>query len=278
MSKLNRALIRIDFVNGMTQPELAKKYSCCKDAIYLAVRDLAKAQLDTARAKRDGELIDLYTKEAKTLQEIGDLYGLTRERVRQRLQACGVDKEIGGQSLKTVINKIHKSKDTPKLEVKCFDFYGCSLEFRNKYGRPHDNGTMPNRFRNQKRSAKNRGISWELTYPEWLEIWQQSGHLNERGKGGGKYVMSRMCDMGPYSKENIVIKTHNENSQESRQMDVVRGRWIDSKASGLKLIAEQNNIKLTTLSARIYSLGWPLEKAISTPIKQTNRVYARKAA
>jgi len=40
------------------------------------------------RAKRDKEILELYP--LLTMQEIGDKYGLVRERVRQILQKAGV--------------------------------------------------------------------------------------------------------------------------------------------------------------------------------------------
>jgi hypothetical protein len=37
-------------------------------------------------------------------------------------------------------------------------------------------------FINQRSRAKQRGISWDLPYWEWLQIWQESGRLEERGR------------------------------------------------------------------------------------------------
>jgi len=38
------------------------------------------------------------------------------------------------------------------------------------------------RFLQQRHAAKQRGIAWQLDYWQWLEIWQTSGHLHERGR------------------------------------------------------------------------------------------------
>lgn len=61
------------------------------------------------------------------------------------------------------------------------------------------------RFGEQKRLAKNRGIGWELEYWEWRQIWDDSGHLHERGTRKGEWVMSRKGDKGPYSFANVRI-------------------------------------------------------------------------
>jgi hypothetical protein len=37
------------------------------------------------------------------------------------------------------------------------------------------------RFLEQRRRAKCRGIAWELPYWQWLQIWEESGRLPERG-------------------------------------------------------------------------------------------------
>src|SRR5262249_39109163 len=40
-------------------------------------------------------------------------------------------------------------------------------------------------FNRQRRTAKQRGISWELDFWQWLRIWEESGHLEERGRCRG---------------------------------------------------------------------------------------------
>lgn len=69
----------------------------------------------------------------------------------------------------------------------------------------------------QKRLAAKRNIGWQLTFEEWLNIWQQSGHLHERGRGIGKYCMCRYGDVGPYSVNNVFIQTNEKNSSEAHK-------------------------------------------------------------
>jgi len=38
------------------------------------------------------------------------------------------------------------------------------------------------RFFQQRQAAKQRGVEWALDFWTWLEIWQDSGHLCERGR------------------------------------------------------------------------------------------------
>lgn len=48
------------------------------------------------------------------------------------------------------------------------------------------------KFLEQRRRARSRGIEFLLTYKEWLQVWEDSGHLQDRGLHG--YVMARHGD------------------------------------------------------------------------------------
>ena len=61
------------------------------------------------------------------------------------------------------------------------------------------------RFLQQRHAAKQRGIAWQLDYWQWLEIWQTSGHLHERGRRKGEFHMCRPGDVGPYASSNVRI-------------------------------------------------------------------------
>lgn len=73
--------------------------------------------------------------------------------------------------------------------------------------------TIYRKFKKQQYHAKKRGIAWELSYEQWLEIWHTSGHFEERGTTLGKYVMHRHNDAGPYAVGNVqilVVEEHNQ--------------------------------------------------------------------
>jgi hypothetical protein len=72
------------------------------------------------------------------------------------------------------------------------------------------------KFKGHKVNASQRGILFLLTFPEWWEIWQASGHWHERGKGRGQYVMARKGpDIGPYAVGNVEIILASENVAQS---------------------------------------------------------------
>lgn len=66
----------------------------------------------------------------------------------------------------------------------------------------------------QKSKAKQRNIEFNLSYDEWLSIWTNSGHLNNRGCNKGSYVMSRFNDVGPYQVGNVFIQSKYNNDTE----------------------------------------------------------------
>lgn len=49
-------------------------------------------------------------------------------------------------------------------------------------------------------------IQFKLTFDEWLDIWIESGHIQDRGIRPGQYVMSRYNDIGHYEVGNVFIQ------------------------------------------------------------------------
>ena len=80
-----------------------------------------------------------------------------------------------------------------------------------------EHSKLRHKFHCQRNSAFDRGIEWELTFDEWLDIWQSSGHLEERGRGVGKYCMSRFGDIGPYSANNVFIQLWTDNTSQAHK-------------------------------------------------------------
>jgi hypothetical protein len=66
-------------------------------------------------------------------------------------------------------------------------------------------------YSDQKCNAKRRGIPFLLTLGEFIQWWMETGHVNERGRGKGKWQMGRINDAGPYALGNIIPITHERN-------------------------------------------------------------------
>ena len=67
------------------------------------------------------------------------------------------------------------------------------------------------KYRTHKNGAKQRNIPFLLTFEEWWNIWDQSGHWEERGPKKGQFVMSRYGDKGPYAVGNVFIQSQRGN-------------------------------------------------------------------
>jgi len=71
------------------------------------------------------------------------------------------------------------------------------------------------RFIQARSDAKRRGIGWELTFEEFMDIWLSSGHWPECGIYPDQYCMARLGpDIGPYKVGNVKIITNRENCEE----------------------------------------------------------------
>lgn len=112
---------------------------------------------------------------------------------------------------------------------------------------------LKKRFRQQRADAKFRGIRFDLTFSDWLQIWSESGHLHERGSGKGRYVMARLGDRGPYRVDNVKIITHEQNSSE-RRLSVASKEAIRRANLG-KVVSAETRIKLSEIgTGKVQSL------------------------
>jgi hypothetical protein len=70
------------------------------------------------------------------------------------------------------------------------------------------------KYMTQRRDARSRGIEFNFTFDEWLQVWLNSGCWDKRGKSADSYVMARNGDIGPYRKDNVQIKSNSANVKE----------------------------------------------------------------
>jgi DNA-binding CsgD family transcriptional regulator len=164
----------------------------------------------TASKERAASMAALY-RDGYTLEQIGQQYGITRERVRQLMtKHVGIRHSDGGQAV--VAGRKRVQHDAAR-NARCLVKWGCSWP---EYVAIRDMVKPTRAYASQMRNAARRGIGWELTLWQWWTIWQQSGHWPERGRGSG-YVMCRKGDLGPYAVGNVFIATAAENSSEGQR-------------------------------------------------------------
>lgn len=154
----------------------------------------------------------------KTLAEIGALYDLTRERVRQIItKHHGMTRENGGQAVRA-----ERRRDAAELrrEAKSLKKNGCTFaEYRELVelganlmaeGATRER-TPVGAWNSQRSNARARGVEWSLKIWDWWQLWQQSGKWDVRGRQKGQYVMCRFGDVGAYEVGNVYIATCSHN-------------------------------------------------------------------
>ena len=64
--------------------------------------------------------------------------------------------------------------------------------------------------------AAGNPVEFRLSFDEWLNIWEASGKLSQRGHKKGCYVMSRYNDLGHYEVGNVFIQEHSDNVRQAQ--------------------------------------------------------------
>lgn len=214
---------------GLRNNEIAKHLGRSESMVCVMLKGCGIDMPGTAeRTERTRIIVSAYRK-GKTLQQIGDIFGVTRERIRQVLREAGIERDLGGSRLRGFVrqSELHRkilereTERIAKIEVLfgcCFDEAKriCGSEFaKAPWGAITRGKKSPgNAYLRQRQSAGKRGIGWNLTLTEWWRIWQESGHWEQRGRGKG-YCMARFGDSGPYAVGNVYICTTGQNFSDS---------------------------------------------------------------
>lgn len=162
-------------------------------------------------AARNRRMAAMY-RQGVTLEKIGSQFGITRERVRQILRREGVDAKDGGQAKRIQLaggSSVEKKRAAMRKaqEEKTGVSYDLLQALR---AEGHTKA-----YRQHKNNSASRGIAFDLTLGQWWAVWQSSGHAHERGRGVGKYCMSRINDSGGYTLGNVHIQPCVENSRDA---------------------------------------------------------------
>ena len=116
----------------------------------------------------------------------------------QTCKKCGIEKELLAFEFR---------KDNGLYRKVCRECLRPSANAKAKKNR----STLIGKYKMQQRNAIDRGIPFLLTYEEWLKIWNDSGKLEQRGRGANKFCMCRVGDLGSYAIGNVFIGTGREN-------------------------------------------------------------------
>lgn len=207
---------------GMTREEAAAHLgvsyqTIVKRAIRYGIK-FRHGSAGTADIDRAETMASMY-QAGKTLEEIGQLYGITRERVRQIMtKTFGMRAKDGGQAFRS---KKKAEAKASERDLNCMEKLGCGWDEYVKIreigrelktaGRSKERTPM-GAFISQKSNANSRGIDWNLKFWDWWNIWQDSGKWEQRGRGRG-YMMCRFGDEGGYEIGNVYVATGIHNSK-----------------------------------------------------------------
>lgn len=221
---------------GMSPAEIATALNVKVTTVYVWARtsglQLKRSKreqgIGSRHPERDTKMVAMY-RQGVTLAKIGSQFGLSRERVRQILKRIGVCAEDGGIARNAASRR---ESACAKREAYWLSKYG--LPFAVVKQLQQDGVTKG--FQDHKRNSAARGIPFHMTFIDWLSVWQASGKLDQRGRGKGKYVMSRIRDDGAYELGNVHVQLATENSREA----VEKWRGTTKEHTGVYLLAPGN--------------------------------------
>ena len=191
---------------------------------------------------RDADIERLF-RSGQTYEDIGVRFGLTRERVRQIIFKRGLNRHDGGYAVMRANGQRAKElARVKKREAKAQAYFGCDADtviaIAGKsaiWSGGAGKGTIARIYYQQFRSAKNRKIRWEFNLASWWRVWQDSGKWEFRGRGAQKYCMSRTDDSGPYSPDNVVIRTNAENISDGYRVRRTDANYHQKAMAALRL-------------------------------------------
>lgn len=208
---------------GMTAAQTAEAVGLGLVSVYSYAK---KAGLQFVRSgtgpqnQSRAEAMEAMYRGGATLEAIGKIYGVSRERVRQILSKHQrITAQDGGKALSA---KIAKAKREADRDARSLEKHGCTYaqlaELRAYARELKANGESEYRtpiraFCSQRNGARLRGLEWNLKLWDWWMVWQKSGKWDERGRARDSYVMCRLGDAGAYEVGNVYIATLRHNSE-----------------------------------------------------------------
>ena len=211
------------------------------------------------------DLMEHLYRDGRTLEAIGRLYCLSRERIRQILEKRGVPAAIGRDVRTQESASARWRKTKEDKDARAHKYFGCSYETVlsiNEGRNLSDSGSPAHLFTQQRRTSSLRGIEWHFTLPEWWGVWLASGKWHLRGRRKDSYCMARILDTGPYAPGNVQIITASQNIRDGYITKPARKRR--QAVSAQELTGRQKEV------ARLAAQGLqPIDISLALGIKRS---------
>lgn len=183
------------------------------------------ARTNIRNKARELEMCQLF-KSGKTLQQIGDSYGLSRERVRRLIKRNGMCWLDGGKHLEAEARRLEREKIlAERREARSIKTYGCShaeVEQINQGMALTDIGSPAYMYFRDSMNAKKRGLRFDITLPQWMDLFDIGGGLSNRCREQDGLVLGRIDKSGHYTIDNVRVVTLAENSRDTRMQTMHR--------------------------------------------------------
>jgi len=120
----------------------------------------------------------------RTMQDIGDEFGISRERIRQILKDNNVSATAGGATARGKLRREREEQElADRTERRYYRTYGCDEKTVREIngGRELSNNRSPAaRYKFYKWNLKRlQGLECAMSLPEWYSVWQKSGHYSD---------------------------------------------------------------------------------------------------
>lgn len=152
-----------------------------------------------------------YTEDGQTLQEIGDHYKVSRERIRQILKLHGITSRDSARLHK--LTEAKRASNEAKLD-RFMRGAGCTR--REYLAIVAIDPRAPRAFREFLHNSRGRKLSCDMTITQWWQLWQESGHWAQRGRGEG-FGVCRLDPNGPMTLSNVHISRGSDQMRRLRR-------------------------------------------------------------
>ena len=176
---------------------------------------------------REETMCTMY-RDGRTLQEIGDAFGVTRERVRQLIRPLGVMRTDGGIHITAIANQRRRNaRLSESRDARSMATYGCGYAEtkRLNYGMDFaDIGSPAFAYTRDRINHTRRDKTFELTFPQWSALFEAAGGVFNRGRFADGLVLSLRDKRGNFVMGNVRVITLSENTRETRLQEMQRKR------------------------------------------------------